>query len=108
MVIAFEPVKKLKVLESTILPSEAQSRWWNQLLGKLSEVECVYCGQCSVRCPTAALIVKSEVDKAWEAVLDPEKFVVAQIAPAVRVAVGEALIRTGRDQYWKNCCCLEN
>ena len=57
---------------------------------KLSEVECVYCGQCSVRCPTAALIVKSEVDKAWEAVLDPEKLVVAQIAPAVRVAVGEA------------------
>ncbi|NSW75510.1 MAG: iron hydrogenase small subunit [Candidatus Atribacteria bacterium] len=57
---------------------------------KLSEVECVYCGQCAIRCPTAALVVKSEVDKAWEAVLDKEKFVVAQIAPAVRVAIGEA------------------
>ena len=57
---------------------------------KLSEVECVYCGQCAIRCPTAALVVKSEVDKAWEAVLDGEKFVVAQIAPAVRVAIGEA------------------
>jgi len=56
----------------------------------ISEVECVYCGQCSVRCPTAALIVKSELNKAWEAVLDPKKFVVAQIAPAVRVAIGEA------------------
>lgn len=57
---------------------------------KLSEVECVYCGQCAIRCPTAALVVKSELDAAWKAVLDPEKFVVAQIAPAVRVAIGEA------------------
>lgn len=57
---------------------------------KLSEVECVYCGQCVIRCPTAALVVRSEVDKAWEAVLSHDKFVVAQIAPAVRVAVGEA------------------
>ena len=57
---------------------------------KLSEVECVYCGQCAIRCPTAALVVRSEVDKAWEAVLSPDTFVVAQIAPAVRVAIGEA------------------
>ncbi|MGQ9747537.1 MAG: [FeFe] hydrogenase, group A [Candidatus Caldatribacteriaceae bacterium] len=57
---------------------------------KLSEVECVYCGQCAIRCPTAAIVVRSEVDKAWEAVLSQDKFVVAQIAPAVRVAVGEA------------------
>lgn len=57
---------------------------------KLTEVECLYCGQCSIRCPTAALVVKSEVEKTWEVVLDPDKFVVAQIAPAVRVAVGEA------------------
>jgi NADH-quinone oxidoreductase subunit G len=56
----------------------------------LAEVECVYCGQCAIRCPTAALVVKSEVDAAWEAILDPDKFVVAQIAPAVRVAIGEA------------------
>ncbi len=56
----------------------------------LSEVECVFCGQCSLRCPTAAIVVRSEVEEAWEKVLDPEKFVVAQIAPAVRVAVGEA------------------
>ena len=57
---------------------------------KLSEVECVYCGQCSVRCPTGALVVKSEVNSAWEAVLDSDLMVVAQIAPAVRVAIGEA------------------
>ena len=57
---------------------------------KLSEVECVYCGQCSIRCPTGALVVKSEVDNAWRAVLDSDLMVVAQIAPAVRVAIGEA------------------
>ena len=51
--------------------------------GKKSEIKCVYCDSARL-CPTAALIVKSEVDKAWEAVLDPEKFVVAQIAPAVQ------------------------
>lgn len=57
---------------------------------KLSEVECVYCGQCSVRCPTGALVVKSEADNAWKAVLNPDLMVVVQIAPAVRVAIGEA------------------
>ncbi|MCE5198746.1 MAG: NADH-dependent [FeFe] hydrogenase, group A6 [Armatimonadota bacterium] len=56
----------------------------------LNEVECVYCGQCATCCPTGALTVKSEVDKVWNAIYDPEKVVVVQVAPAVRVAVGEA------------------
>ncbi|MCE5313929.1 MAG: [FeFe] hydrogenase, group A [Armatimonadota bacterium] len=56
----------------------------------LNEVECVYCGQCSTCCPTGALTVKSEVDKVWKMIYDPEKVVVVQIAPAVRTAVGEA------------------
>ena len=56
----------------------------------LSEVECVYCGQCATCCPTGALTVKSEADKVWKKIYDPDKVVVAQIAPAVRTAVGEA------------------
>ncbi|MBM7855582.1 NADH-quinone oxidoreductase subunit G [Desulfohalotomaculum tongense] len=56
---------------------------------KLSEVACVNCGQCVAVCPTGALTVKSEVDKAWEAIYNPDKTVVVQIAPAVRVALGE-------------------
>ncbi|HHY47813.1 MAG TPA: 4Fe-4S binding protein, partial [Firmicutes bacterium] len=56
----------------------------------MAEVECVNCGQCAAVCPTGAIVVKSEVDMAWKAISDPKKFVIAQIAPAVRVAVGEA------------------
>ncbi len=55
----------------------------------LAEVDCVNCGQCAQVCPTGALTVRSDVDKVWAAICDPEKTVVAQIAPAVRVALGE-------------------
>jgi NADH-quinone oxidoreductase subunit G len=55
----------------------------------LNQVECVYCGQCSVVCPTGALTIKSDVEKVWKAIHNPQKTVIAQIAPAVRVAIGE-------------------
>lgn len=56
----------------------------------LGEVECVNCGQCAAVCPTGALSPRSEVDEVWAALSDPSKTVVAQIAPAVRVAIGES------------------
>lgn len=56
---------------------------------ELSEVSCINCGQCITVCPTGALSAKSEVEEAWKAILDPAKTVVFQIAPAVRVALGE-------------------
>ncbi len=55
----------------------------------LDQVECVNCGQCARICPTGALTPKSEVDEVWKAIHDPGKVVVAQVAPAVRVAIGE-------------------
>ena len=55
----------------------------------LGEVECVNCGQCAAICPTGALIPKQDRHKVWDALYDPTKTVVVQIAPAVRVAVGE-------------------
>jgi NADH-quinone oxidoreductase subunit G len=55
----------------------------------LAEVDCVNCGQCAQVCPTGALTVKSETDRVWAALHDPAVTVVAQIAPAVRVALGE-------------------
>jgi NADH-quinone oxidoreductase subunit G len=54
----------------------------------LEQVECVHCGQCARVCPTGAITPASQIDEAWKA-LDAGKFVVAQIAPAVRVAAGE-------------------
>lgn len=55
----------------------------------LGQVECVNCGQCAAVCPTGALTPKSEIDAVWQALSNPRKTVVAQIAPSVRVALGE-------------------
>lgn len=66
--------------EVTVIPAFGKS---------LGQVECVYCGQCASVCPTGALTVKSEKRDVWKALDDPSRKVVAQIAPAVRVALGE-------------------
>lgn len=55
----------------------------------LGEVDCVSCGQCAAVCPTGALVAKSQVEEVWQALDNPQNVVVAQIAPAVRVALGE-------------------
>lgn len=55
----------------------------------LNAVECVNCGQCAAVCPTGAIVPRQDRDKVWNAIYDPEKTVVVQIAPAVRVALGE-------------------
>ncbi|MDK2976760.1 MAG: NADH-quinone oxidoreductase subunit [Candidatus Marinimicrobia bacterium] len=55
----------------------------------LNTVACVYCGQCIVHCPVGALREKSDQKRVWEAINNTDKLVVAQIAPAVRVAIGE-------------------
>ena len=55
----------------------------------LAQGECVNCGQCAAVCPTGALTPRPEIDEVWKALHDPKKTVVAQIAPAVRVALGE-------------------
>lgn len=56
----------------------------------LAESPCVKCGQCSEHCPTGAIVEKDETSKVWEALHDPSRFCTVQIAPAVRVALGEA------------------
>ena len=55
----------------------------------LADVDCVNCGQCASVCPTGALVVRSEIEDVFKALNDPTKVVIAQIAPAVRVAIGE-------------------
>ena len=56
----------------------------------ISTTHCVSCGQCAAVCTTGAITVKNDIGAAWRALHDPQKRVVIQIAPAVRVAVGEA------------------
>lgn len=55
----------------------------------LASVDCVFCGQCQAVCPTGALTIKNEVNDAWKFITDKDVKVVAQIAPSVRVAIGE-------------------
>lgn len=50
---------------------------------------CIKCGQCINVCPTAAFIEKNSTDEVWEALNDPNKFVVVHTAPAIRAAIGE-------------------
>ena len=56
---------------------------------KIEEADCSLCGQCITHCPVGALSERDDTSKFWEAIADPEKTVVVQIAPAVRTAWGE-------------------
>jgi NADH-quinone oxidoreductase subunit G len=55
----------------------------------LADVECVNCGQCASACPTGALAPKYEMEEVWKLLHNPNYKVVVQVAPAVRVALGE-------------------
>lgn len=57
---------------------------------KLNDSPCIKCGQCSAHCPVGAIYEKDQTRKAWDLLRDPDTVAVAQIAPAVRVALGEA------------------
>ena len=66
--------------EAAVLPAFGQG---------LGESECINCGQCAAVCTTGALTPRPEIEEVWRALNDRSKFVVAQVAPAVRVALGE-------------------
>lgn len=61
----------------------------------LVDGECVMCGQCAAVCPTGAITPKSEIEQVWDVLHDPRKTVVVQVAPAVRVALGEVFGMAG-------------
>ena len=60
-------------------------------LRSIEEADCALCGQCITHCPVGALRERDDTEKVWDAIADPEKIVVAQVAPAVRAAWGEQL-----------------
>ena len=55
----------------------------------LGDVACISCGQCITACPTGALAERDDTQKVFDAINDPEKVVLVQTAPAVRVGLGE-------------------
>ena len=68
--------------ETTVVPA------FNMGLDKMA---CTYCGQCAKVCPTGAIIPKDDTQHVWRAINNPDLHVVVQTAPAVRVALGDAL-----------------
>jgi len=56
----------------------------------LAQSPCVKCGQCAGHCPTGAIVEHDETPLVWAALHDPEKYCVVQVAPSVRVTIGEA------------------
>ena len=56
----------------------------------MQSTSCTFCGQCVSVCPTGALTEVDNTKDVWEAIDDPEKFVIVQTAPAVRAALGES------------------
>lgn len=67
--------------EATVMPAFNKT---------IASTKCVSCGQCRVFCPTGAISIKPSKDEVWDVLADPNVRVIAQVAPAVRVAVGDA------------------
>ena len=72
----------------------ANNRGFDTVIGcafntDLNNTACVSCGQCIVSCPVGALYEKDQTAQVWDAINDPNKRVIVQTAPSIRVALGE-------------------
>ena len=66
----------------------------------LKDAVCTYCGQCASVCPTGAIVEKDDTDQVWKAINDPDKVVIVQTAPSVRVA-GRRTGHPGRQHRYR-------
>lgn len=100
--IVLEPAKCIKCGRCVEVCQENQDVWALSFLErgvrtriapageiKLGDSPCVRCGQCSAHCPTGAIFENDQTARVWQALQDPDLHCVVQIAPSVRVAVGE-------------------
>jgi len=101
--LVLNPEKCVKCGRCVLVCQEMQDVWAIEFIGRgektriapaadvtLNESPCIKCGQCSAHCPVGAIYEKDQTREVWNALKDPEKYCVVQIAPAVRVAIGEA------------------
>ena len=101
--IVLNPEKCIKCGRCAIVCQEMQNVWALEFIGRgentrlapaadvcLNDSPCIKCGQCSAHCPVGAIYEHDHTRAVWDALCDADKFCVAQIAPAVRVAIGEA------------------
>ncbi|HNV86265.1 MAG TPA: [FeFe] hydrogenase, group A, partial [Candidatus Omnitrophota bacterium] len=74
----------------------------------MGESLCINCGQCVNVCPTGALLEKDSTEDVWRNIQNPDRIVMVQIAPAVRVAIGEAFgNEPGRDMTYETVTALK-
>lgn len=101
--IVLNPEKCIKCGRCVDVCQNMQNVWALEFIGRgektrmmpaagvsLNDSPCIKCGQCSAHCPVGAIYEKDETEKAWNILRDSEIVAIAQIAPAVRVAIGEA------------------
>ncbi len=97
-----EPAKCIKCGRCVEICQETQGVWALSFLERgvntrisaagdilLGDSPCVRCGQCSAHCPTGAIFEKDETARVWSALRETDRYCMVQIAPAVRVAIGE-------------------
>lgn len=72
----------------------------------IAKSNCVGCGQCAAVCPTGAIVIRNDRPLLWNEIYNPEKLVVVQVAPAVRVAVAKEFNYTGHNVMGKIVACL--
>jgi NADH-quinone oxidoreductase subunit G len=101
--IVLEPRKCIKCGRCVIVCQEYQDVWALAFLERgletrispageitLAESPCIRCGQCSAHCPTGAIFEYNQTEEVWDMLMDPDLHCIAQVAPAVRVSIGEA------------------
>ena len=101
--IVLDPRKCIRCGRCTVVCQEKQNVWalsmkyrgLHSVVAPAGDIEladspCVRCGQCSAHCPVGAIYEYNQTEDVWKALMDPDKHCIVQIAPAVRVSIGES------------------